>query len=204
MKKYGVIYADPPRLNIGVALAGASAGKKRAANDFYPTPPAATRALLEALPLRDWPSTVWEPACGSGDMAVVLHERFSDVIAEDLVYRGYGVGGCDFLKAEKKADAIITNPPFNLSAAFIQHAYDIGVPFMALLLKSNYWNAVTRAPLFNLWPPTRILPLTWRLDFENRGRPTMDCTWFVWDPTVTGQEFRPIAKPKEETEGVFG
>ena len=46
--------------------------------DDFPTPPWATRALLEhVIPDKDLAGrSVWEPACGAGHMAKVLKEYF--------------------------------------------------------------------------------------------------------------------------------
>jgi hypothetical protein len=151
---------------------------KRRADDFYPTPPEATVALLraEAHYLGKYPS-VWEPACGDGAIAKLLPGH---VVATDLVDRGYGAQA-DFLKSPRLADAIVTNPPFKLAGDFIDHAWFLDVGYMALLLKAQYWHANARVGLWRLCPPTVEYKLTWRLDFTNRGAPTMDCSWFVWD-----------------------
>src|SRR5262245_14564477 len=89
--------------------------------DYFPTPPWATRALVEhvfpALGIR--PSDLagmdaLEPACGEGHMAEPLAEYFGRVIATDLHDYGYGEAPVDFLDESTKLDAdwIITNPPF--------------------------------------------------------------------------------------------
>lgn len=162
-------------MNLGAAIAGGNGTRRE--NDFYPTQPEATRALLkaEAQYLGKYPR-VWEPACGDGAIAKLLP---GEVVATDLIDRGYGTQA-DFLKSEKLADAIVTNPPFKLAAEFIEHAWMMDVGYLALLLKAQYWHAKARINLWNLWPPTIEYRLTWRLDFTGGGAPTMDCTWFVW------------------------
>lgn len=61
--------------------------------DYFPTPPWATRALIEdvlcadaARVLGTYPGVcgVWEPACGEGHMAGVLQEYFAEVVATDV------------------------------------------------------------------------------------------------------------------------
>lgn len=42
---------------------------KRAAYEFYPTPPEATRALLS---VESFDGAIWEPACGDGAISEVL------------------------------------------------------------------------------------------------------------------------------------
>jgi hypothetical protein len=181
-------------MNLGAALAGGN-GKRRE-NDFYPTPKEATYALLPLI--ADWPRFVWEPACGDGSMARVLEADGRKVAATDLIDRGYGGTPVDFLKTPRRlADAVITNPPFNLAGPFILHAHGLGVTHMALLLKSQFWNAATRLKVWDTWAPYAARPLTWRLDFDGRGAPTMDCTWFLWDRTSPPLP-RPLAKPDVE------
>lgn len=94
----------------------------RAAYEFYPTPPEATRALLS---VEAFDGTVWEPACGEGHISKVLIAAGHEVVSTDLVSWGYGLPGRDFL-AERKpiAKHIVTNPPYGrgLADAFAKHA----------------------------------------------------------------------------------
>jgi hypothetical protein len=66
----------------------------REKDDFYPTPPEGTQALL-AVEKFDGP--IWEPACGAGDMSRELAAGGYEVISTDLVDRGYGEARIDFL-----------------------------------------------------------------------------------------------------------
>jgi hypothetical protein len=57
--------------------------------------------------------SIWEPACGDGAISKVLEAAGYTVISTDLVDRGYGHGGHDFLKSETPLGRnIITNPPY--------------------------------------------------------------------------------------------
>lgn len=83
---------------------------KRAAYEFYPTPPEATRALLS---VESFEGDIWEPACGDGAISKVLKAAGYQVVSTDLINRGYGAGGHNFLKSDKTlAKNIITNPPY--------------------------------------------------------------------------------------------
>jgi hypothetical protein len=78
--------------------------------DFYATPPEATRALLSA---EQFDGPIWEPACGDGAIAKVLSAAGLQVVATDLIDRGYGTPGIDFLReASPRAKHVITNPPY--------------------------------------------------------------------------------------------
>jgi hypothetical protein len=95
--------------------------------DDFPTPPWATRALIEHVlekPQGFKSQSCLEPACGEGHMAKVLAEYFGDVKTSDVYPYGYGeikdftthpfeVNFCDW---------VITNPPFRLGEDFIHRA----------------------------------------------------------------------------------
>jgi hypothetical protein len=151
---------------------------RRHPDGFYKTPDSATVALITALgEYLDTP--IHEPACGDGRMARVLTRHGYPVIATDLVDRGYGHVGFDFLAHETLAPIIVTNPPFHLAAEFIAHAVP-GARLVAMLLKSDFWHAASRIALYEAFPPRQQLILTWRLDWTGQKRPTMNCTWWVW------------------------
>src|SRR3974390_2078933 len=77
---------------------------------YFPTPPWALRAMIEAGGLGDPAAlkgmTAWEPACGEGHMAEALKEYFGKVTAPDLYDYGYGLAGYDFLSGKVRARAI--------------------------------------------------------------------------------------------------
>lgn len=148
----------------------------RQANDFYPTPPDVTRALIKAA-LPSPPVSVWEPACGEGDMVRELAAAGFNVWGSDVV------SGKDFLTAPppRQVDWIVTNPPFKLAEAFIRRAQELSPKEgFAMLTKATFWQAKRRTKLFRDNPPALILALNWRPDFMGRGAPTMDFIWNVW------------------------
>jgi hypothetical protein len=183
-------------------LANASA-KDRPTTDFYPTPPEATRALMQFLKLP--PQTkIWEPSCGAGHMSREIEAFGHSVFSSDLHDHGFGAVGLDFLEAElpEGVTFAITNPPFNVSAEFIARMASMGgLEGFALLLKSQYWHSAKRRALFEQYPPAYVLPLTWRPDFHfgsKGGSPTMEVLWTVWlRPFEANSPARyiPLAKP---------
>jgi len=184
----------------GIELTNSGKKENRREHDFYPTPPDVTTALMDFLDLDI--SKIWEPACGNGAMSSVIESYGHEVISSDLRDSGYGKGGIDFLLTQPyQCDAIITNPPFNISESFIRHALSIA-PVVAMVLKSQYWHAARRLQLFAECPPAWILPLTWRPDFlfdtrspGEKSAPTMDCIWAVWIAGDTDTKYRPLQKP---------
>lgn len=175
-------------------ITGGNTAYKRSQSDYYPTPPEATKAILDFLEL-DKDQKIWECACGEGHMLNVIRNEGYDVVGTDID------SGVDYLEADtpEDVDFIITNPPFSLAKEFIIKSFERGLPF-AFLLKSQFWNAKSRYSLFYAHPPTYILPLTWRPDFlfktRGSGSPLMDVMWCVWIPGETKTLYRPLAKPE--------
>jgi predicted RNA methylase len=100
---------------------------ERQERDFYPTPAWVTEALLRRIRLAQ---TIWEPCCGDGVMARVLESHGHRVIGTDLVDRGHGETGRDFLMESRLPDgvtAIVTNPPYgkSLLLRFVDHALEL-------------------------------------------------------------------------------
>jgi hypothetical protein len=158
----------------------ASATNARPKDDVYATPSWCTKALAR-VESGNWSSTIWEPACGNGDISTVLCESGFTVIGTDIndwseEHR------IDFLKTTKPlAGSIITNPPFKFASEFIVHAYKLGLGYHAWLLKSDFLCAQRAIRLINaVGYPARIWALTERPDFLGQGAPTMCCSWFVW------------------------
>lgn len=105
--------------------------ENRAAGDYYTTDPTAVEQFVKHIAmLRGSISryTIWEPACGCGNISKVLQSHGYEVISSDLHDRGFGLSGLDFLEsvtAPERCNTIITNPPYSLANEFILHAMDI-------------------------------------------------------------------------------
>lgn len=164
-------------------------GVNREHLDFYPTPKECTIALIKFFETKkiEFYSVV-EPASGDGAISKIFEDDFYTVYSSDLRSENvYGSPNIDFLNSEiVEADALITNPPFNIADQFIEKAVQ-NYNIVALLLKSQYWHAASRSILFENQPPAYILPLTWRPDFletvrtaDKKVGSTMDVCWNVW------------------------
>lgn len=100
--------------------------EEREPNDFYGTDPRAVRILMERLQVpKDM--IIYECACGAGNLSKELESMGYSVLSTDLIDRGYGTSGVDFLKVESIPDncMIITNPPYKYAYEFIRHAIDL-------------------------------------------------------------------------------
>lgn len=167
-------------------------GLEREKDDFYPTPPEPTQALLvaEGDRLRDF-ERIWEPAAGDGAMAFQLRRAGHDVVCSDLVDRGCGAEIRSFYDyREPLSPAIVTNPPFQEchgDPAWVRHALEnLGVGYMALLLPFNWPGAKERSAIWSQRPPARVYLMRWRIDFTGAGAPPMLNAWFIWDGPFKG------------------
>lgn len=168
--------------NLGVALTGGNNKERdRQERDYYPTPTDVTFAILQQEVLD---GVVYEPACGNGAISLIMEAYGYQVVSSDIEPVGYGTkrNFFEYTNEEiRSIDTIITNPPFYLSVEFIEHAAKLRPSKLVLLLKSTYWHAARRKPLWDRLRPNRIYPLLWRPDFLGLKRPTMEVAWNVWD-----------------------
>lgn len=176
--------AANPRTKRAQSIVGTSAGRPE--NDFYPTPPEATHALLDC---ENFTGTIWEPACGDGAISKVLEERGHVVWSSDLIDRGYGLGGYDFLTSHRKADNIITNPPFTLAQQFVEHSLQATKESqgkVAMLCKLVFLEGQKRKAFFESTPLARVHVFSKRVNFYREGvkgklgTSMMAFAWFVW------------------------
>lgn len=191
---------------IGAAMAGGKRGsgspRVRQHADWYPTPAEVTQVLLDRVTFE---GKISEPCCGDGSLARVLEARGYEVVGTDLHDRGYGVGhgkAFDILKMKTlPAPNIVTNPPFNIAGEIIEQIMVLKPEKMALLLKASFWHAKTRRRLFNAYPPSKIIALTWRPDFLGLKRPTMEVIWCVWEKGSNMTEYLVVDRPSRPRGG---
>jgi hypothetical protein len=152
--------------------------------DFFPTPAWATHALVDN---EAFEGEIWECACGDGEMARVLEGAGYKVRATDLYARGYGETGIDFLKAKRKVDNIVTNPPYNVAEAFVAQGLKLARKKFALLLRLAFLEGANRAnTIFLETPPSRVWIFSERITFYMKGAAktgsgTTAYAWFVWE-----------------------
>lgn len=165
------------------------------ADNFYPTPPEATRALLS---VETFDGSIWEPACGEGHIAKVLERAGHRVVSTDLNDRGFGEAGVDFLQAPAAlAKHIVTNPPYGsgLADAFIEKALAFCAGTggtVAMLLNLNSLCHHTRTSWWRSHPPARIYAVDSVVCWSEPDRaPPRHFTqnryyWAVWTPGHVG------------------
>jgi hypothetical protein len=191
--------AEPP------PLAGRRAihvsGYEREGRDFYATPPWVTEALLRHVRFR---GAVWEPCCGDGAMSSVLADHGYDVVSTDLVDRGFGTPGVDFLASHSVplgCRSIVTNPPYgdtgsqlgqsrspNAMLGFLRHAIALTESVqgqLALLVRLQWIAGKRAADMMSAAPFSAVIPLTHRIRWFDKGERTNTAqhhhAWVVFD-----------------------
>jgi len=167
--------------------------------DYFPTPPWATRALCEWIgKSHDLAHmSVWEPACGEGYMVRPLAEFFKTVRATDVA--DYSAtfpeqdGIEDFLlewptdAPSPAADWIITNPPFNRAAEFVELALRRARIGVAVFVRTSFLEGGRRyRELWSRHWPTLILQFAERVPVV-KGRVDPEASsatsfcWVIWE-----------------------
>lgn len=164
-------------------IVGRKVADFRQKDDFYPTPEYVTEALLKN---HQFKGDIWECACGNGKMAEVLKKAGYSVEATDLIDRGYGRSGYDFLLENTHVDNIVTNPPFNLAYEFIIQGLRLSTKCLALFLPIRYLTGKKRAELYKKFPPTKVIVIPNKVDFLGNKNPVMEFAWFIWDKEASG------------------
>lgn len=159
--------------------------KNTSDHDYYATEPKAVELLLEQETFHPY---IWEPACGEGHISKVLEAHGYKVRSTDLIDRGYGEGGIDFLKEGKSTMPmdIITNPPYRYAKEFVEHALDISMDGtkIAMFLKLTFLEGQGRRDLFRNNPPQTVYVSSARLQCGKNGvfegSSMAAYAWYVW------------------------
>jgi len=160
---------------------------ERRERDLYETPAWVTQALIPHLPRM--PTTIWEPACGSGKMVNALSETGAYVLGSDID------SGGDFLRCGLPAgsdwDAIITNPPYELGAEFCEHAVRLMERVrgaVAMLMRTDFDHAKGRTHLFRDCPAfakkvVLMKRIAWFVEADGKPKasPSFNHAWYIWD-----------------------
>lgn len=188
--------------------------------DDFPTPPWATRALIQHVIRPHYQYDLnrmqcWEPCANRGYMVLPLKEFFGSVVASDIFDYGLGYPQHDFLmpfsppQHDRVAnDWIITNPPFRLAEQIIKRGCDEALQGVAVLVRSAFLEGVDRYnTLFSISPPTLVAQFSERVimhkgvlrdpskEYLDERTGTMKrpstATSYTWLVWITGMPRRP-------------
>lgn len=170
--------------------------EERQNEDYYATDPKAAILLLE---LEKFSENIWECACGEGHLSQVFEKAGYKVRSSDLMDRGFGETGVDFLSEENKFwdGDIITNPPYKYAQEFIQKSLDI-IPNgkkVAMFLKVQFMEGKGRKNMFLSNPPKVVYVSSSRLlcaknaEFDKmiaNGGSAVAYAWYIWEKGFDG------------------
>ena len=170
--------------------------KERQNEDYYATEPKAIELLLK---MENFSPNVWEPACGEGHLSKVLEAAGHKVKSTDLIDRGFGEPGMDFLSIDNLEwnGDIITNPPYKYAKEFVEKSLQI-IPSgnkVAMFLKLQFMEGKGRKTLFVNFPPKMIYVSSSRLlcakngDFDRMiegGGSAVAYAWYIWEKGYKG------------------
>lgn len=166
----------------------------RQRQDYYATDPSVTRDILG---VEEFNSPILEPCCGGGFMAREIERAGYAVDAYDLIDRGYGTGGTDFLSNDWEAGKydIVTNPPYTDVVAFIRQALKICRNKVAIFMPLRYLSSKERFEVFKQYPPKRVYVYIERIciakngDFDNyeAGQNLEIYAWYIWEKGYQGE-----------------
>ena len=173
------------------------ANDEREENDYYATDPTAIDDLVRVETLD---TRIWEPACGEGHLAKRLTELGYDVTATDLIDRGYGEGGVDFLEIKDWnpnppyfPGDIITNPPYKYCTDFILKSLELvkeGHKVCMFLKLQTLEGQERYNRIYKDNPPKTIYVYSKRKQCGKNGNFTGSSAvcyaWFVWEKGFKG------------------
>lgn len=163
--------------------------EEREEHDYYATQPIAIEWLMKIEKLN---KHIWECACGEGHLAKPLIENGYAVKCTDLIDRGFGVGGVDFLAQNEAFDGdIITNPPYKYAQEFIEKALSLITDGnkVCMFLKVQFLEGKRRRDMFEKYPPKTIWVSTSRIQCGKNGvfqGSMVAYAWYVWEKGYTG------------------
>jgi len=185
----------------GAIFTGGKGTHKREENDFYATPKDTVTCFFDSYKIN--PKTILEPAAGQGHISKVLEELFpnAEIESTDLIDRGYGLGGVNFLEKDykdKKYDLVITNPPFKYAKEFVEKALSISNDKVIMLLKIQFLEGISRKEFLENSPLKYVYVFSNRQSTMRNGEPinpktgkkwssTFLLAWFVWEIGYEGE-----------------
>lgn len=178
----------------------------RQEDDYYATDPESIDRLEKRFKL---PNAVWECACGEGNLSKRLRKLGHKVFSTDLVDRGWGKGGVDFLKKRSMppgCTAIVTNPPYSIGCEFVTIALSL-VPksngVVAMFVKTQFLESQQRYnEIFRDNPPQYMYQFVSRMrcyknNDQSQQNSAMPFCWLVWDNSEKARRKR--AKEEDTT-----
>lgn len=171
-------------------------GEEREENDFYATHVSAIPPLLELMGWEKGGLLIRENSCGKGHLTVPLQLFGHKVVATDLIDRGFGIPGVDFLEPSwldaLKYDAVVMNPPYKYALQFVRKSLEIA-PTVCAFLRISFLETPKRKKFFAEHPPKYVAVFSKRMrssknaEFPEKEKGCVCYAWFVWERGFKGE-----------------
>lgn len=159
--------------------------------DDFPTPPFATRAVLEWMDANGLISprhVVREPCANRGYMVRPLEEYFTTVLPADIHDYGFGYPVDDYLFGPDQFDVDWTfmNPPFRLAQQFIERGLRTSSEGIAVIVRSAFLEGGERyRDLYAVNPPCFVLQHAERVAmikgrYDPKATTATAYAWLIW------------------------
>jgi hypothetical protein len=173
--------------------------EERENNDYYATDPIAAKLLLDLVDLNQ---NIWEPSCGEGHLSKVFVENNFTVKSSDLIDRGYGETGIDFLTYSNQENFfdgdIVTNPPYKYAKEFVEKSLQYVKPGnkVCMFLKLTFLEGKARKKFFEQNNIHTVFVSSSRItcakngDFQKMkesGGSAAAYAWFIWEKGYKGE-----------------
>jgi len=167
-------------------------------HDWYVEPTECSLALFD---LEQFDGTIWDPACGMGNIISSAKRSGLPAIGTDLVNRGVHCSKqMNFLEndADFEFSNIVSNPPFGLAEEFVKKSIEIVpqggkvamiLPMVWLSGFSSKRDWLPGSPLskyFSISPRPSMPPGAVIKAGVKAGNGTKDFAWFVWQKGYCG------------------
>ncbi len=174
---------------------------ERDEHDHYVEPAWCVDVLLAAYP-EELSHGIFDPCAGLGTIPDRAILRGFPATGADLIDRANGRFPVqDFLTDHRERPSIVTNPPFKIAVAIVQHALSV-VPeggIVAVIAQAKFLFSQARHPLFSNSLMERVIIFSRRPSMPTgamlaehgeacRGGGAMDYAWMVWRVGKTSQD----------------
>jgi hypothetical protein len=158
--------------------------QERVKDDWYTENRWAAEQLFAQMPLT---GPIHDPACGEGRIVIAARRAGYEATGSDLIDRGFGETGIDFLTDTRPRTTLVFNAPYKQNEEFIAHAFEVAshavvaivrIPF--LCGQQRFWD------VFQPCPPSLVLACSQRVNMPPGGISapeeggTADYCWLIW------------------------
>lgn len=125
---------------------------------------------------------------GGGHLSKALIEKGYKVKSTDIIDRGFGIGGINFLDQQELFEGdILTNPPYKYALEFVEHALELvkNGSKVIMFLKLTFLEGQERRRLFDTMQLKKVYVFSKRKQCAKNGvfsgSSAVAYAWFIWE-----------------------